>query len=101
MSSAVRITSGAHRDINNALAWYDNEAPAQTARFLDHIDELVELLRHQPLTFPLTEEKARRGPVRGFPYQLWYIVDDVREDILVVALVHQRQNQSAFIGRTL
>ena len=58
MSYIIRFTSGAHRDIYAALDWYEDEAPRQASRLLDRIDEAVEIIRDNPLAFPMVHGKA-------------------------------------------
>lgn len=99
MTFSVRLQAGAQRDVRRALAHYDAEAPEQTARFVDEFESVAMRLARFPYSGPQLRAGARTVNLRVFPYQLWYRVDEEARMILIIAVLHHRQDSTRFNGR--
>jgi toxin ParE1/3/4 len=83
----------AMRDLAEARAYYQREAPHIVGEFAVTVDrELLHLQRHPETGSPryglqLGITGLRSWPVKKFPYIFFYMVDDVR--VIVLRALHQ------------
>lgn len=94
MKFEIRLGTGAQRDFYQAQAYYDREALEQTGRFVDEFFETTRRLADFPYLAPMIRGAVRRVSLRVFPYQVWYRVDDELKVVEVLALLHDRQDNS-------
>ena len=55
----VRIDDAAAQELEEAAAWYEEEAPGTGDRFIDAFENAIALLREEPL--PLATSTGRAG----------------------------------------
>ncbi|WP_448070754.1 type II toxin-antitoxin system RelE/ParE family toxin [Georgenia yuyongxinii] len=76
MTYRVRLAPNARQDRDDALAWYDAEAPDQSERFIDELYATARRLEDFPHSGKVVHRGVRRVTLHVFPYQLWYRVND-------------------------
>jgi plasmid stabilization system protein ParE len=86
----VQVTPVAIGHVNDAIAWYQVEAPEQVARFVERFAEARNLIREYPFLGRTGPRDLRRMALRVFPYELWYVVDG--QILTIVAVTHFRQD---------
>jgi len=99
MTYNVRLTAPAQRDYYQAQAYCDAKAPEQTGRFIDEFFRATRRLEDFPYSGPVRRKTARRLNLRIFPYQIWYRVDDDKELVQVIAVLHHRQDPAHLDNR--
>lgn len=92
MTYRVRLAPNARRDRDDALAWYDAEAPDQSERFIDEFYAAARRLEDFPHSGPVVHRGVRRVTLHVFPYQLWYRVNDEARVVELIAVLHHRQD---------
>lgn len=92
MTFAVRLTPTARRQRDDILAWYDEEDPEQSERFLLEFYRAARRLERFPLSGPILRRGARRVGLRVFPYHIWYRVRIDSEVVEIIAVLHHRQD---------
>ncbi len=99
----AQLRAAAEQDVDEAAAYYRDEAGARTA--LDFIDSLEAAIAHlcdYPLSgslrfaFELEIPDLRSWTLPRFPYLLFYVPDDDRIDIWRV--LHARRDIPAFLA---
>jgi plasmid stabilization system protein ParE len=93
----VRFLTAAQRELDDAVAWYNDQVAGLGLEFLDELDRAVRRVVEFPLSFPEIERGIRRCRLGRFPYGLIYGVDD--ETIVVVAVAHLHRQPRYWIGR--
>jgi plasmid stabilization system protein ParE len=75
-------------ELIEAQDWYENSATglSLSRRFLQAVDVLVQRMAANPLQFPVVYRNARRALLRGFPYMLFFVIQD--ETSFVIACFH-------------
>ncbi len=96
----ARLLPEAEDELDEAAFQYETERRGRGTRFLDRVDAALELIEGHPAIGRIWEETAttepvRRVPVQRFPYGLIYI----EEDLLVVAVAHDRQEPGYWRAR--
>ena len=98
----AQLRAAAERDVDEAVAFYRDEAGSQTA--LDFIDSLEAAIAHlcdYPLSgslrfaFELEIPDLRSWTLPRFPYLLFYVPDDYRIDIWRV--LHARRDIPTYL----
>ena len=86
----VRFLAPAQRELDDAVAWYDEQAAGLGREFLDELDRAVRRVLSFPLSYPEIEPGIRRCRLARFPYGLIYAVDGETIVLLAVAHLHRR-----------
>jgi plasmid stabilization system protein ParE len=87
----------ARADLREAQAWYSAISPAPGARFVAALDDCVATIVAEPELFQELHRRARRAPVRGFPYGLIFRIDG--EDIHLIACFHASRDPGVWQRR--
>jgi plasmid stabilization system protein ParE len=82
----VRVLSLARQELEDAVAWYEEQGEGLGSRFLDAMDKAVRRVVAFPLSAPEIDPGFRRCLLTRFPYGLIYVVED--DDIVIVAVSH-------------
>jgi plasmid stabilization system protein ParE len=93
----VRFLTLADKEVDDAAAWYEEQAEGLTRDFLDELDRAVRLIRIYPLLAQQIEPEIRRFLFARFPYSLIYGID--QETIVVIAVAHQRREPRYWLDR--
>ena len=88
----IQVGRLAERQLDNALAWYAEQAPEQVPRLLASVSSAQSRIALTPFLSREIEPGLRRMALKVFPYHLWYTVDD--DDVTIVAMTHFRQDTS-------
>ena len=86
----IIFTLAAREELIEAQDWYEGEAPGLGRRFLLAIDSVVHRMSVRPREFPVVFKNVRRALLRGFPYSLFFVVED--ETLFVIACFHASRN---------
>jgi plasmid stabilization system protein ParE len=98
VSFRVVYFSGASGDIDAAIAWLRERAPAAANDFVRTIARAELHLRHTPLIYQAVRHDIRRVHLKPFRYGLYFRVVDDR--VIVIACLHTSRSPRA-IARTL
>ena len=91
MSLTLTITSKAQEDFRNALDWYEKQVPGLGEEFVLCVDARVRSVGRQPQLFPVVHANSvKRSLVSRFPYAIYFV--EKRENVIVIAILHQRVN---------
>jgi plasmid stabilization system protein ParE len=93
----IRFLAPAQRELDDAVAWYDQQAAGRGLEFLDELDRAVRRILAFPLSYPQIERGIRRCRLARFPYGLIYGVDD--ETVVIIAVAHLHRRPRYWIDR--
>ena len=93
----LRFLLLAQRELDDAVAWYNEQAAGSGQEFLDELDRVVRRAVTFPMSCPEIEPGVRRCLLARFPYGLIYGVD--RKTIVVVAVAHLHREPRYWVGR--
>jgi plasmid stabilization system protein ParE len=82
----VRFLTLAQQELDDAVAWYNEQAAGLGYDFLDEVDRAVRRTVAFPMSCPEIEPGLRRCLLARFPYGLIYGMED--DSIVVVAVTH-------------
>ena len=93
----LRFLILAQRELDEAVAWYNEQAAGSGQEFLDELDRVVRRAVTFPMSCPEIEPGVRRCLLARFPYGLIYGVD--RKTIVVVAVAHLHREPRYWVDR--
>jgi plasmid stabilization system protein ParE len=93
----VRFLTLAQKEVDEAVAWFEDRAEGKGVDFLDELDRIVRLVKAYPLASPQIDREIRRRLFTRFPYSLVYGID--HNTIVVIAVAHSRRAPHCWIDR--
>ena len=88
----VIVLKNAEQDIDEAIAWYEIQKEGLGLRFYMSVQDVLKLLKENPFLYAKVKQEFRRVLTNGFPYALFYALDDEKKKVEVVAVIHQSRN---------
>jgi plasmid stabilization system protein ParE len=85
----VRFLTLAQQEVDEAVAWFDEQVDGKGIEFLDELDRVVRLVRSYPFASTVIEPQIRKRLFVRFPYSLIYGIE--RQTIVVIAVAHSRR----------
>jgi plasmid stabilization system protein ParE len=93
----VSFLALAQQELDDAVAWYNEQASGLGVEFLDELDRVVRRAVAFPMSCPEIEPGIRRCLLARFPYGIIYGSDD--EAIIVIAVAHLHRAPRYWIDR--
>ena len=82
----IRLLEPAAQELDQAITWYNAQAPGLGDVFLIEVTKVFGLIERNPEAWYPLSESARRYRMARFPYGIIYTTD--RNDLLVLAVAH-------------
>jgi plasmid stabilization system protein ParE len=86
-------------DIINALEYYNKINPELSKQFLFRIREAKGYIANSPMGFQLKYNEVRTIMTKQFPYHIHYIIDDTKQLIIILAVIHAFKNPMDYSHR--
>ena len=80
-------------DIEAIVDHYKMISAALANTFLDRLEETKEYVVNYPLAFQIKYKNVRTILIKQFPYHIHYIVDEKRQQLIILAVIHAYKNQ--------
>lgn len=81
-------------DLAEVKRWYEGEQPGLGERFRRALSAIVDHIEQFPESAPAVHGDIRRAVVPGFPYSLFYIVDEGL--VVVLRVLHGARDPSGW-----
>ena len=82
----IRLTPQAVQDLEDAAAYYHDQAPGIDASFLEEVRTVLDAIRKSPEAFGQYDAKTRMKMTHRFPYVVFY--HEAAQEIAVLAIAH-------------
>ena len=79
-------------EFREAVAWYEGQAQGLGVRFTLEVDAVITAIVSQPLRFSKAGRKARKARVLGWPYSIYFVINEAHSEIKVIAIWHGARN---------
>jgi plasmid stabilization system protein ParE len=93
----IRFLTVADQEVDDAVAWYDQQGNDVSRGFLDDLDRAVRLAKTYPLLATQIEPEIRRLLFVRYPYSLIYGID--ADTLVVIAVAHQQREPRYWADR--
>tara|TARA_A100001011_G_scaffold302308_1_gene316006 strand:- start:492 stop:827 length:336 start_codon:yes stop_codon:yes gene_type:complete len=87
---AFHIRVLAKADIQEIVAFYDGHVPHITNIFLERLYQEFDGIKENPFLFQKKYRDTRVRYVKGFPFGIYYVVDE--KSITILAVLHTSRN---------
>ena len=99
MTSRVRVSAAAQRDLAAAKEWYaEQPTPDLDRRFQLELEKVFQQMDGFPTSFPVVYKDVRRAILHRFPYAVFYHLRSSTPYVL--AVVHQARDPRVWKRRS-
>ena len=92
---SYRFLSPALLEVSQAAEFYEERVAGLGADFLDEVDAAIDRILQFPEAWGRLGRNYRRCSLRRFPYLIIYIIEPIR-DILIVSVFHQSREPGSW-----
>lgn len=96
MTFEISFLSIAEQDISDAIEWYNLQQKGLGQEFFLKFEEAIEFIRKTPEAFPKKCQGLRVKLIEGFPYALFYRIED-GQTVEIYACLHLSRNLSRIL----
>ena len=94
---SVEILQTATADLQDAYDWYEEQVVGLGERFVNEVDDHLELIRKNPFQFAIQFSGSYRfALLRHFPFRIVYRVDEANNEVYVSAIFHTSRDPKRF-----
>ena len=79
----------AKRELDDAIAWYENRHEGLGRDFSTAVEREIERIASSPNQFARVKKEIRRAVLRRFPYSIYFVVEDPQ--VVVLAVFHAKR----------
>ena len=79
-------------EFREAVAWYESQRGGLGVQFTLDVDKVIAAISARPLRFSKAGRKSRRAQVLGWPYTIYFAVNEMHSEIKVIAVWHGARN---------
>jgi len=90
MSYTRIIKPEAELDIIKATKWYEEKKKGLGIKFLDEIEEKLDIVTSNPLHYQVRYKNTRLAFLRNFPYSIHFILEEKK--IYILAILGTRED---------
>jgi plasmid stabilization system protein ParE len=95
VSWTVTTRPRAEKDLEEAVLWYEKQAPGLGARFITEMRAAIQSLEFNPYKVPVYYREFRRMLLNRFPYKVFYrILDD---KVIVFRVLHAKRDHTTLL----
>jgi plasmid stabilization system protein ParE len=94
MAYKIILSAQARSQIRSSARWYDRQREGLGDEFKVIVREGIKLLQESPFIFAKYRETYRKMPLRRFPYSVIYQVMEAEQTVIVIAVLHQKQDSN-------
>ncbi len=99
MTFQVTVQPEAEREWKEAVHWYEERAPGVGFRFNSAIHDHLQILAQRPDRFRLVSRLTRKVQVKGWPYFIFFVINESHRQVQIVSVWHCRRNPETLSPR--
>ncbi|MFN0049700.1 MAG: type II toxin-antitoxin system RelE/ParE family toxin [Cytophagales bacterium] len=92
MSYSIDYFKEAKIDVREAKTWYKEQKLGLEKRFADSIKLAILKIKENPLNYAIRYKDIRIAYPKIFPYGIHFYIDELKNQILIVAILHNKRN---------
>ena len=96
---SLRLSKQATEDFWRELDYLSFESESLGEKFYSDFQQTLDRITQNPFLYAEIILFIRRGLLRKFSYQIFYIVDEINYEIEVIGILHQKQNPNIILER--
>jgi plasmid stabilization system protein ParE len=89
----ITYTDEAKADVRQTMAWYEAVRPGLGEEFSTERKEQTKILTKHPKIYQIAYKNRRILNLNRFPYKVIYIINDEKNEIQIIAIMHDKQHE--------
>jgi plasmid stabilization system protein ParE len=85
----------ARQDAREAKKWYQSQRDGLDKRFAESLKSTLAFIQRHPLAYSVRYKNVRVAYTKIFPYAVHYLVQESKNQIIVLAIVHIKRRPEA------
>ncbi len=86
-------------DLIEAKKWYKKHQPGLEIRFAAEVKDCFKRLQNNPLNYEIKYKNVRTAFTAIFPYAIHFYLDDAKQLIVIIGIIHQSRNPDLSYNR--
>jgi len=99
MSFRLLHEAEAKVEFQEAVATYEAQCPGRGVRFTHSVDKVMNAISLQPLRFSKASENSRKARVLGWPYTIYFAINEPQREVQFIAVWHGARNPAVLRRR--
>jgi plasmid stabilization system protein ParE len=100
MSYDLLFSSEAEMDLQEAIAWYEEQRTDLGFEFSLRFEEALQFLSERPQMYAKIYQEVRSVLLNQFPYAIFYIINESNKEVRIFAVIHTSRNPEIWQLRT-
>ena len=90
----------ASEDLTEVLGWYKSQdIPGLEKRFIEAVSKILKRLESNPELYPFAHSNIRQAFLKVFPYKILYSVDNISNEVTIIAVIHKARDPKIWKNR--
>jgi mRNA-degrading endonuclease RelE of RelBE toxin-antitoxin system len=86
-------------DIAIAKQWYAQQQKDLDVRFSTAVKETLSNIVKMPSAYAVRYRNIRIAHTRIFPFNIHFYIDETKEQVVIIGIVHNKRNNALFLDR--
>ena len=86
-------------DIAAAKQWYAEQQKDLDVRFTAAVKETILNILRMPTAYAVRYRNVRIAHTKTFPYNVHFYIDEDKEQVVIIGIVHNKRNDALFLDR--
>ncbi len=99
MPYSLSYFDDALQDVKDAKIWYKEQQSGLDIQFAYSIKSTILFVKRNPFAFAVRYRNIRVAFPKKFPYGIHFYIDENNEQIVIVAIIHNKRNPNLTIKR--
>lgn len=96
---SVSLTEGANEDKESIIDWYETIQPGLGLKWLTDYKRIEGTIAANPFYYAENLVFIRGARLPKFPYSIFYRIDELDQLVIVLGILHQRQDRNEILRR--
>ncbi len=92
MQYRISFRQEANAELTNAYIWYEEQQKGLGERFVAKIQQRLTQIINNPEKYKVVYKNYREITIEKFPYQIIYVIEKLKRQILIIAVFHTKRN---------
>lgn len=79
-------------DIQEIKLWYKGKREGLEIEFVIEINKAIQLILSTPMAYAVRYRNIRIAHPKVFPYNIHFYIDEIKELIVITAIIHNRRH---------
>ena len=88
----VKLLPITRTDLQKAKKWYNEQRSELGEEFKHEVNKEMDYISTYPLHYQTKYKEVRVSYVTRFPYGIFYLIEEVKKQIVILGVLHNKRN---------